>query len=115
MPVWQPKQPCVYIMASKPNSVLYIGVTSDLAQRVSSHKKDLREGFTKQYQVHMLIYYELHKTFDEAFSRETRLKKWQRAWKVRLIQEMNPEWVDLFNIESGAILRGPADLARLLK
>ena len=106
------KQPCVYILASKRDGVLYIGVTSQLADRVSIHKQDLVEGFTKKYSVHRLVYYELHEAMEDAFKRETRLKKWQRAWKVRLIQEMNPEWIDLFDEVTGSILDGPVDVQR---
>lgn len=86
---WE-KRPCVYIMASERDGVLYIGVTSQLADRVSIHKQDLVEGFTKTYGGHRLVYYEMHETIDAAITRETRLKKWHRAWKVRLIQAMNP-------------------------
>lgn len=106
------KCPCVYIMASKPNGVLYTGVTSSLADRVSVHKQDLTDGFTKRYGVHRLVYYEVHDSMEAAILRETRIKKWQRAWKVRLIQELNPEWVDLFDERTGAILDGPADRDR---
>ena len=108
----QPKQPCVYFLASQRNGVLYTGVTSDLASRVSMHKQDLLEGFTKRYGVHRLVYYEMHASMAQAIRRETQIKKWKRAWKVRLIHEMNPEWIDLF-AESGAILDGPADSERI--
>lgn len=107
------KQPCVYILASKRNGVLYTGVTSDLFDRVAIHKQDLIEGFTKKYGVHRLVYYEMHDTMDEAILRETRIKKWKRAWKVRLIHEMNPEWDDLFDEQTGEIRSGPADSERL--
>jgi putative endonuclease len=107
-----PKQPCVYILASAPNGVLYVGVTSDVATRVGVHKQDLHEGFTKKYGVHCLVYYEMHGTMDDAIRRETQIKKWKRAWKVRLIQQMNPEWRDLFDETWGAIEEGPADRER---
>ena len=110
---WQPKQPCIYIMASKRNGVLYVGLTARLFDRVAIHKQDLVEGFTKKYGVHRLVYHELHQTLPEAFLRETRLKKCKRAWKVRLIESMNPEWIGLFDERTGAILDGPADIARL--
>lgn len=110
---WRPKQPCVYMLASKRNGVLYTGVTARLADRVAVHKQDLIEGFTKKYGVHKLVYYEMHLTLPEAIQRETRLKKWKRAWKVRLIEQMNPEWTDLFDERTGAILDGPADVGRL--
>ena len=103
------KNPCVYILASKRNGTLYIGVTSDLAQRVSLHKQDLIEGFTKRYGVHRVVYYEMHHTMPEAILREKRLKKWNRAWKIRLIESMNPEWVDLFDEFCGEIAKGGRD------
>jgi putative endonuclease len=106
------KQPCVYILASKRNGTLYIGVTSDLFIRIGNHKQDLIEGFTKRYGVHRLAYYEMHQTMDSAIVREKRLKKWNRAWKLRLIESMNPEWDDLFDEFWGAINDGPADIAR---
>ncbi len=106
------KAPCVYILASKRNGTLYIGVTSDLAQRTSLHQQDLIAGFTKRYGVHRLVYYEMHDTMPNAIKREKRLKKWNRAWKVRLIEHMNPEWDDLFEEFWGAIGEGPADRAR---
>ena len=113
MATWEEKTPCVYILASKRDGVLYIGVTSELAERVGVHKQDLYEGFTKKYRVHRLVYYEAHVSMDDAIRRETQLKKWKRAWKIRLIQEMNPEWTDLFDETSGFILDGPADKSRL--
>jgi len=106
------KVPCVYIMASARDGVLTIGVTSDLPGRVAIHKQDLVDGFTRKYRVHRLVYCEMHETMEQAIARETRLKKWKRAWKVRLIHEMNPEWLDLFDERTGAILDGPADQAR---
>ena len=107
-----PKQPCVYILASKRNGTLYIGVTSNLFIRVGNHKQDLIAGFTKRYGVHRLVYYEMHESMDAAIAREKRLKKWNRAWKLRLIESMNPEWDDLFDEFWGAINDGPADMAR---
>jgi putative endonuclease len=89
------KQPLVYILASKPYGTLYIGVTSNLADRVEAHRKGCVDGFTKQYGVHTLVYFEMHAGMYEAIQREKRLKKWNRAWKIRLIEEMNPEWKDL--------------------
>lgn len=109
---WWFIDPCVYIMASKRDGILYIGVTSCLFDRVSIHKQDLLDGFTKKHGIHRLVYYEKHLTMDEAIARETRLKKWKRAWKVRLIGEMNPEWIDLFNEATSTILDGPADVLR---
>lgn len=107
------KTPCVYILASRRNGTLYIGVTSDLHSRISEHKQDLMEGFTKKYGVHLLVYYEMHTTMDAAILREKRLKEWRRVWKIRLIESMNPEWIDLFDERTGEILDGPADRTRL--
>ena len=89
------KQPVVYILASKPYGTLYIGVTSNLAGRVEAHRNGSVDGFTRQYRVHRLVYFEAHAGMYEAIQREKRLKKWNRAWKIRLIEEMNPEWKDL--------------------
>ena len=89
------RQPAVYIMATKPNGTLYIGVTSDLVKRVTGHKSDLVDGFTKRYGVHRLVYYELHGDMMSAIARERQLKKWNRAWKLELIEMENPEWRDL--------------------
>ena len=91
------KQPAVYILASQRNGTLYIGVTSDLVQRVWQHKNDVVEGFTKEYGVYLLVWYELHEDMESAIIREKRLKKWNRAWKLRLIEEMNPDWNDLYD------------------
>ena len=107
-----PKQPCVYMLASGRSGTLYVGVISDLFLRVGLHKQDLIDGFTKRYGVHRLVYYEMHHTMPDAIRREKRLKKWNRAWKTRLIESMNPEWVDLFDEFWGAINEGSADLAR---
>ena len=90
------KQPAVYILASKRNGTLYVGVKSDLAVRVWQHRNDIVEGFTKQHGVPMLVYFELHDDMESAIVREKRLKKWNRAWKLRLIEEMNPDWNDLY-------------------
>jgi putative endonuclease len=109
---YRAKCPCVYILASARNGTLYIGVTSDLLQRITLHKQDLIEGFTKKYGVHRLVYYEMYSTMDAAIIREKQLKEWQGLWKIRLIESMNPEWVDLFDEVTGEILDGPADLSR---
>ncbi len=92
----RPKQPCVYLLASKRNGTLYIGVTSDLIQRVWQHKDDLVEGFTKRYGVHTLVWYELHDTMEHAIAREKAIKGWKRAWKIELIEKSNPQWRDLY-------------------
>ena len=87
--------PVVYILANEPYGTLYIGVTSNLAGRIDAHRSGSVEGFTKKYAVHSLVYFEVHDDMYEAIQREKRLKKWNRAWKIRLIEEMNPEWKDL--------------------
>jgi len=89
------QQPAVYILASKRNGTLYIGVTSNLAKRTWQHRNDRAESFTKEYGVQTLVYYELHPTMLDAIRREKRLKKWNRAWKLELIEKVNPEWKDL--------------------
>ena len=89
------KQPVVYILASKPNGTLYIGVTSNLASRLETHRNESADGFTKKYGIKTLVYFEVHAEMYEAIQREKRLKKWNRDWKIRLIEEMNPEWKDL--------------------
>lgn len=90
------KQYFVYILASKRNGTLYIGVTSDLLKRVWEHKEKAVEGFTEKYGVDKLVYYEQTGDVMSAIEREKRLKKWNRDWKVRLIEEHNPEWRDLY-------------------
>lgn len=89
-------QPAVYILASQPRGTLYVGVTSDLIQRVWQHKNKLVEGFTQKYGVHTLVYFELHATMFEAISREKQLKAGSRAKKVALIEATNPDWRDLY-------------------
>ncbi len=91
------KQPSVYILASKRNGTLYTGVTSDLVKRVWEHKSDLVQGFTRRYGVHMLVYFELHDTMLAAIQREKQIKKWNRSWKLELIEKVNPQWRDLFH------------------
>jgi len=91
------KLPCVYILASRRNGTLYVGVTSDLSNRVWEHKNDLVEGFTKRYGVHMLVWYEVHETMESAIQREKNIKKWNRKWKLPLIEQLNPLWHDLFS------------------
>ena len=89
------KQPAVYILASKRNGTLYIGVTSDLVQRIGRHRDDAAQAFTQRYGVHQLVYFELHEEMYEAIVREKQLKKWNRRWKLRLIEKDNPNWTDL--------------------
>ena len=91
------KIPCVYILASKPNGTLYIGVTSNLVQRIWQHKNVFVEGFTKRYRVHRLTWYEVHESMESAILREKAIKKWNRAWKVELIEKNNPTWRDLYD------------------
>jgi putative endonuclease len=90
------KQPCVYILASQRNGTLYVGVTSNLVQRVWQHKCDLVEGFTKKYAVHTLVWFEAHETMESAINREKTIKGWHRAWKLALIEKTNPSWRDLY-------------------
>jgi putative endonuclease len=90
-------RPCVYILASKRNGTLYIGVTSDIARRAWEHKTGAVEGFTKHYVVHRLVHVEFHETMFEAIQREKRMKKWRRAWKIELIERHNPSWRDLYD------------------
>ena len=87
----------VYILANKRNGTRYIGVTSNLTKRIFEHKNDLVAGFSKKYQTHLLVYYEEHQAAEEAILREKRLKKWERRWKLRLIEEFNPHWKDLYD------------------
>ena len=89
------KQPAVYILASKRNGTLYIGMTSNLAGRIEAHRAGAVDGFIKEYDVHLLVYFELHDEMYEAIQRQKRLKKWNRAWKIRMIEEANPGWRDL--------------------
>ena len=89
------KQPCVYILASRRNGTLYVGVTSNLAQRVWQHNNDVMDGFTKKYGVHMLVWFEAHATMESAITREKRIKEWKRRWKLGLIERLNPNWLDL--------------------
>jgi len=86
----------VYILSSRRNGTLYIGVTSNLVKRVFEHKNDLVEGFTERYGVHNLVWYEQHENPLSAIAREKQLKKWKRDWKLRLIEQDNPEWKDLY-------------------
>ena len=90
------KRPCVYILASQRNGTLYVGVTSDLARRVWEHKEGTMEGFTKDYGVHNLVFYEFHETMNDALTRERRIKKWRRQGKLDLIEQDNPQWRDLY-------------------
>ncbi len=90
------KQPAVYILASKRNGTLYIGVTSDLVKRVWEHRNNMVEGFAKRYGVHQLVWYEMHGGMESAIEREKQLKEWKRKWKLELIESTNPSWQDLY-------------------
>ena len=90
------RQTCVYILASRRNGTLYVGVTSDLVKRVWEHKSDIVEGFTERYSVHILVWFEQHDTMESAISREKAIKEWKRRWKLELIERQNPEWRDLY-------------------
>ena len=90
------KRPCVYLLASRRNGTLYVGVTSDLVKRLWEHKKNLVDGFTKRYGVHTLVWYELHDSMESAMRREKAIKEWKRQWKLELIERQNPEWLDLY-------------------
>ena len=95
------KDPAVYILATKRNGTLYVGVTSDFVGRISEHKQDLIDGFTKRYGIHRLVYIEMHNTMDEAIKREKQIKRWRREWKLALIEKENPAWRDLYPELSG--------------
>ena len=91
------KQYYIYILASEQYGTLYIGVTSNLIKRVSEHKNDLVEGFTRTHRVHNLVYYETSEDINSAIAREKQLKKWKRKWKIELIESQNPQWRDLYS------------------
>ncbi|GAC1621846.1 MAG: GIY-YIG nuclease family protein [Nevskia sp.] len=86
----------VYMLASGRNGTLYVGMTSDLIQRVWQHRNDLVRGFTKRYRVHDLVWFETHRDAYAAVTRERQLKEWRRAWKIALIEQTNPNWRDLY-------------------
>lgn len=104
------KLPCVYILASKQFGTIYVGVTSNLHRRMAQHSQGLLEGFTKKYGVKCLVYFELHETLPDAIRREKQLKAWRRRWKVRLVEQSNPEWRNLFDEATGEIRDGSADV-----
>lgn len=91
----------VYIMANRKDGTLYIGVTNDLARRGYEHRQKAQKGFTEKYNLSRLVYYEAYPTAPEAIAREKAMKKWKRAWKIRRIEEMNPEWRDLYEELNG--------------
>ena len=90
-------QPSIYILTNKKNGTLYIGVTSNLIQRVWQHKAKVTQGFSNKYGLDKLVYYELHGDIGGAILREKQLKKWRRLWKLNLINEQNPDWIDLWD------------------
>jgi putative endonuclease len=87
----------VYILASRRNGTLYIGMTDDLVRRAWQHREGVIAGFTKQYGVKVLVWYEEHSSRESAFERERRMKKWNRSWKIRMIESFNPQWRDLYD------------------
>ena len=99
------KQHYVYILASKRNGTLYIGVTNNLLRRVNEHKSNIIAGFTKKYNVHNLVYYEVHNGIHAAMTREKQMKKWKRQYKIKLIESFNPDWVDLQESKALSFLR----------
>jgi putative endonuclease len=107
------RQPCVYILASKKHGTLYIGVTSNLSGRLHQHREGLIEGFPNRYGVSGLVHFEMSDDMPTAIAREKQLKKWRRAWKIELIEEGNPAWIDLAvglglgSGPSGAVLMDP--------
>lgn len=90
------KEPCVYILSNHRRGTIYIGVTSNLIRRVWEHKQGLVDGFTKKYQIHTLVYFEMADDMPTAIAREKQLKKWRRMWKIELIEKQNNEWRDLY-------------------
>ena len=110
----QTRQPAVYILASHRNGTLYTGVTSELVGRVWQHRAGLHPGFTSKYGVKRLVWFEAHETMESAIMREKRIKKWNRAWKVRLIEELNKDWRDLavdfgFEVQATTRLKNSGD------
>jgi len=95
-------QPTTYIMASEKRGTLYIGVTSNLIQRVWQHKQGIAEGFSQRYGTKSLVYFEQHESMESAILREKQMKKWRRQWKLNLIAEQNPDWDDLWESILGA-------------
>jgi len=90
------KNPAVYILTNKQNKVLYIGVTGDLKKRVWEHKEKLIKGFTNKYNTNKLVYFEIHKNMKQAIKKEKKIKKWNRKWKIEMIERDNPKWKDLY-------------------
>lgn len=91
------KEYYIYILASKRNGTLYIGVTNNLIRRIYEHKQNLIDGFSKKYNVHILVYFEAMTNIETAITREKQLKRWDRDWKITLIEKSNPQWKDLYH------------------
>ena len=89
-------KPCVYLLASRRNGTLYVGVTSDLVKRIWEHKNNVVPGFSRKYDVHTLVWFEHHETMESAIRREKAIKEWKRDWKPKLIEGDNPKWLDLY-------------------
>ena len=98
------KVPCVYIVASRRHGTIYIGVTSDLCNRIRQHKLREFEGFTKDYAIKMLVWFDIFGSMQEAIKREKQMKEWQRSWKITLIEKMNPVWADLYDDQCGKFI-----------
>ena len=86
----------VYMMSSRRNGTIYIGQTAELTLRVEQHKSGEFEGFAKDYNCHLLVWFEMHETRESAFKRERQMKDWDRSWKIRRIEDLNPQWQDLY-------------------
>jgi len=97
----EPKRFFVYLLASKRNGTLYVGVTSDLPKRIYEHKQGVADGFTKKYAVKILVYFEAHDGAEAAITREKQIKEWKRQWKLELIEGFNPDWQDMFDSLTG--------------
>jgi putative endonuclease len=95
--MYEQKTYAVYMLASKRNGTLYTGVTNDLSRRVYEHKEKIIDSFTKRYNVSILVYYKMHEDINEAIRREKQIKKWNRKWKLQLIEKYNPKWIDLYD------------------
>jgi putative endonuclease len=90
------RNPCVYILSNTRNGTLYTGVTSNLPKRIWEHKNKITGGFTARYGIDRLVWYEMHESMESAITREKAIKRWNRAWKIRMIEEMNPQWQDMY-------------------
>jgi putative endonuclease len=97
MPVHNNKQNYVYILATHMRGTLYVGVTSSLQERIWQHKHNLNKRFTRKYNIHRLVYYEMYDSIHQAIEREKQLKHWKRMWKIELIERVNPQWKDLYD------------------